>query len=174
LVAVGRDLDLVAWQHSYHAEGRPIGLPALSAAADVIVDGVGGERHLDLVAVAVAIKLAAGEACGTGRDAAVYGGMDGDHVFPPQGLVRREGAWAHASPTAQDNAQPAFMRCGESRSSPRPAPGGEDPGPASVRSCGQSAGANGCPAPDICQLAGIVGINHYSPSAVFRRDSKSA
>ena len=58
-MAVGRDLDLVAWQHSYHAEGRPIGLPALSAAADVIVGNRRIDPHLNRVTGAAADQRAA-------------------------------------------------------------------------------------------------------------------
>lgn len=65
LFSMGSDTDLVARHHGDLREQRAFRLPALGAAACVVVRSLAGDGDFDLVAAAFAQQLAAGEiGCG--------------------------------------------------------------------------------------------------------------
>src|SRR5436305_10269552 len=62
LVAVFQHLDVVARDHRDDGEGRTLRLPALGAAAGVIMGNVAGDGDLDRLVLALADQGAAGKA----------------------------------------------------------------------------------------------------------------
>lgn len=68
---VGGHGDGVPGHHSDHGEKGALGLPALGAAAGVVVCDIAAQSDLDLVGGAVAVELTTGEAAGAGSDAVV-------------------------------------------------------------------------------------------------------
>jgi hypothetical protein len=78
LVGIGGDLEIVARHHRDHRKQRALRLPALGAAADMIVGGIAFDPDLDRIAGAFAMKRPAGEISITGLDAVIDGRMDLD------------------------------------------------------------------------------------------------
>src|SRR4029450_11174635 len=76
LVAVLRHLHIVARDHGDDGEGRPCGLPALGAAAGVVVGHIALDGDLDRPVRAFADKGAAGETAGPLLYAAINRWMD--------------------------------------------------------------------------------------------------
>lgn len=73
---VGGHGELVAGHDGNHGEERAGGLPALGAAAGVVVEDVGGERHFDGGGAALAVQLAAGEVGAALGEAVVDEGVE--------------------------------------------------------------------------------------------------
>jgi hypothetical protein len=71
LVAVGRDRKVVARRDRHDGEQRAFGLPALGAAACMVMGGLALDRHRDLVVRTLAVEGAAREVRGSGLDALV-------------------------------------------------------------------------------------------------------
>lgn len=81
LVAVGGDGELVLGDDGDDGEEGALGLPALGAAAGVVVEDVAGEGHLDGLALAVAAEPAPLEGGAALGEAVVDGGVDRDGHF---------------------------------------------------------------------------------------------
>ena len=77
LVLVGRHRQLVARDHAYDRECRTFRLPALGAAAGVVVGDLRVDLDLHLVTGAPAFEGPARESRGPLGNAFVHGGMDG-------------------------------------------------------------------------------------------------
>lgn len=77
------DFEVVDWDDSDNGEEGSLGLPALGAAAGVVVGDVAGDLDFDLVGCAVALQRAAIEACAALGQAIVDSGVEieGRHVF---------------------------------------------------------------------------------------------
>jgi len=75
-VPVGGDGHVLDGDHADDGEEGDARLPALRAAADVVVEDVAAKRHFDLVRGAVAVKFPAGEVRGAFRDTVVDEGVE--------------------------------------------------------------------------------------------------
>lgn len=77
------DFEVVDWDDSDNGEEGSLGLPALGAAAGVVVGDVAGDLDFDLVGCTVALQRAAIEACAALGQAIVDSGVEieGRHVF---------------------------------------------------------------------------------------------